>query len=166
MNKKGVTMISLVFYILSFIVVVGVIGSISIYITKNMDYMSSETEPKYAQNQLDRYFRKFLNRKDSYEILNDNNNDSQYIKFTKLGTSKETNIIRYYPESLLSSKGYMFLEVRKNGNLEKKIVFANNVAGLKIYETETALGKIIEIELSALKGDEIINSVSSYGVER
>ena len=37
MNKKGVTMISLVFYILSFIVVVGVIGSISIYITKNMD---------------------------------------------------------------------------------------------------------------------------------
>lgn len=166
MNKKGITMVSLIFYVLSFFVIVSVIGSIGIYITKNMDTMSLGTDSKYAQNQIDKYLRKFFNRKDNYEISLDYNNDSQYITFTRFDVENEVNVIKYIPETLIIDKGFVFLEVLRNGTLVKKIVIAENIVGLNIYESESGLGKLIEVELSVLEGEDIAKVVSSYGVER
>lgn len=166
MNKKGVTMISLIFYVLSFFVVVGVIGTIGIFVTKNIDVINVETDPNYAKNQLDRYLRKYINRKDSYKILKDTDTDSDYIVFTKLGVNNEVNTIKYVPESTLVSKGYIFLETRKNGVLDKKLLVSENVVGLNIYETEFLLGESLEVELKILKGEEIVSSVLIYGIER
>ena len=166
MNKKGITMISLIFYVLSFFVVIGVIGTISIFVSKNIDSITTETDPNYAKAQLDRYLTKYINRKDSYQILKDHDTDFDYIVFTKLGTSKETNTIKYVPESTLVSKGYLFLEKSKNGVLENKIMISENVVGLNVYESEHGLGKSLEIELKVLKGEEIVSSVLTYGIVR
>lgn len=166
MSKKGVTMISLIFYILSFFVIVSVIGSINIYISKNMDNLSNETDLRYSQHQLDKFLRKYFKREDNFKIINDEN-DSDYIVFNKIGDSSETYTIRYYPQSMIRSRGYIFLEhEEKNGTLLKKIPIAGDINGLNIYETETALGKSIEFEVKTKKDDETISSVLVYGVNR
>lgn len=166
MNKKGVTMVSLVFYVLSFFVVVSVIGSISIYVTKNMDVISQETDVKYAQNQLDNYLRKFINRKDSYRVLTDVDTGQKYIRFVTFGTTNDTNTIRYYPKNAIEAKGILFLEVRTDNVLQKKLVIANNVVGLDFVEEELVLGNKLEAKLKIRKGEESIESSTSYGIER
>lgn len=169
MNKKGITMVSLVFYILSFLTIVSIIGSINIYISKNIDLMNTETDAVYAQNQLDKYLRKFINRKDKFEIRVSDINNSDYIMFTRKNIATgitETNTIRFYSKSPIENEGIIFLEVKEDSDLKKKIVIAENIIDLSIINEELALGKTLTFEIDVKKGDKIETKVLSYGIER
>lgn len=166
MNKKGVTMVSLVFYVLSFFIVVSIIGSITIFATKNIDVMNYETDNVYSQNQVDKFLRKFFSRKDEYMIVEDKINNAKYIVFSQLDSPNITNTIKYYPESTTQLKGCIFLEVKDSNNLQKKLFITDNVLGLEITEEETGLGKTVTFDLTLEKGDESEIKNLSYGVKR
>lgn len=166
MNKKGITMISLIFYVLSFFVVVSIVGTVNIYIAKNMEVLNSDTDTSYSKHQMDKYLRKHFQRDDNYKIVKDDDFDSDYIEFKEKGVPNTVYSIKYYPQNDATTKGYAFLEQKENNNMVKKILITDNIHGLNIFESETALAKTIEVEILTRKDDETVSSVLVYGVER
>lgn len=169
MNKKGITMISLVFYVLSFLVVVGVVGSISIFVTKNMDSMANDTDLAYSQEQVNKFFSKFVNNGDLYEISSEEvgnpTNRSNYINFINSNDITKVSTIRYYPESTLDDKGVLFLEEGDN-SADKKVMILDNVYGFYVTETENSEGKVLQVKVKLRKGDEPFEFVLTYGMKR
>lgn len=168
MNKKGITMISLVFYVLSFLVVVGVVGSISIFVTKNMDSMATDTDVAYSQEQVNKFFSKFINNGYLYEISKEEvgnpTNRSNYINFINSNDITQVSTLRYYPESPLDDKGVLFLE--EDSPAYKKVMILDNVYGFYITETENSEGKVLQVKVKIRKGDEPFEFVLTYGMKR
>ena len=121
MNKKGITMISLIFYVLSFIIVVSVIGTITMYVSMNYNDLSAKTDVAYTKNQIDKYFRKFMRENDKYKIMY---SDPDGFDTTKFGGNPKILFIEedllneivkinrfwYYQENI-GEEGLLFLDV-------------------------------------------------------
>ncbi len=166
MNKKGVTMISIVFYVLSFFVIVSVIGSISIYITKNMDSMSKDTDVEYAQSRFDEYMRTFFKKGSTYNIIRDSTTNSDYIEIKSLADSDKIFIIKYYRTNAENPTGAIFLEEKKLDVVEKRIMIANNIDSILMQEINDSLGKTIRVTLGIRKGNNTELVYFNYGFER
>ena len=91
-NQKGITMISLVIYVLSFAIIIGIIGTITVFFSNGMREMNQNAGASSEYNKFNIYMSKYT--KNGYNIIPDDYKENQddeeeaakpYIAFEKDG---------------------------------------------------------------------------------
>lgn len=83
-SNKGITMSSLVIYVIAMSIVVATIATLTSYFYNNMDELDSDTNSSIAYTELNIYLSKEINIKENYPILEEGIS-SDYIIFSKTG---------------------------------------------------------------------------------
>ena len=83
-SNKGITMTSLVIYVIAMSIVVATIATLTSYFYNNMDELDSDTNSSIAYTELNTYLSKEINTKENYPIFGEGTS-SDYIIFTKTG---------------------------------------------------------------------------------
>ena len=82
-NQKGITMVSLVIYVLSFAIIIGIIGSVTAFFSSGMREMNQNAGASSEYNKFNIYMSKYT--KNGYNIIPDEYENNQYIAFEKDG---------------------------------------------------------------------------------
>ena len=82
-SNKGITITSLVIYVIAMAIVVGTIATLTSYFYNNMDELDSSTHSAVAYTEFNTYFTKEINIKENYPIFKEGTSD--YIIFSKTG---------------------------------------------------------------------------------
>lgn len=107
-SQKGVTMLSLVIYVASFVLVAGIVGTITTYFYNNMKIIDTNIGSSSEYNKLNLYFIK-QTKTDGVSIDSYNSSDSadKYITFLQADGTKNTFVklgdILYYNNIKLCS---------------------------------------------------------------
>lgn len=83
-SNKGITMSSLVIYVIAMSIVVATIATLTSYFYNNMDELDSDTNSSIAYTELNTYLSKEINLKENYPLLAEETS-SDYIIFLKTG---------------------------------------------------------------------------------
>lgn len=83
-SNKGITITSLVIYVIAMSIVVATIATLTSYFYSNMDELDSDTNSSIAYTELNTYLSKEINTKENYPILLEETS-SEYIIFIKTG---------------------------------------------------------------------------------
>ena len=82
-TNKGITLTSLVIYVIAMVIVVTTISTISSYFYNNIDDVNSETDSSMAYTEFNMYFTQEINTKENYPVLV--SDGAEYIVFSKTG---------------------------------------------------------------------------------
>jgi len=115
-SSRGVTLTSLVIYIIGLVIVVGVMGTFTGYFYKNLSEVTIEQNSQEQYSKFLSYLTKDVNTKDCTSIQSGVNGEDCLI--FKLSEEKEHQYI-YKNETIY------YLE--SNNSMEKKIVLCSNV---------------------------------------
>lgn len=83
-SNKGITISSLVIYVIAMSIVVATIATLTSYFYSNMEELDSDTNSSIAYTELNIYLSKEINIKENYPILS-GGGAQDYIIFTKTG---------------------------------------------------------------------------------
>ena len=137
-NKKGITMMNLIIYVASFLVIAGVIASITAFFYSNTALLDEEIYSAAEFNKLNAYLVK-----ESEEELNKvreislNGEETRYIEFTNNDryTYDSNNHMLYYNSSLLCEdvQGFKTEKTYTNGKEVIKVIvnFTNKAYSCK-----------------------------------
>lgn len=164
-RKKGITTLSLVFYIVAALLIIGVITTISVSVSKSMKGMKEKSEGVYFQSRLDKHISDYISKGYSYEIHKSTNPSYQgkydKLKFKKNGndgeiehvfTFKITDENKVKPER--ERIGYIFLD-------DKLIL--ENVLEFDVYEQEKNTGKLLTTRIKLKINDQEKTYINVYG---
>lgn len=79
-SQKGVTMLALVIYVASFMMITGIVGAITTYFYNNMKLIDTNISTSSEYNKLNLYMAKYTKDED-YEIIKYDETDGKYITF-------------------------------------------------------------------------------------
>ena len=82
-SNKGITMASLVIYVIAMSIVVATIATLTSYFYNNMDELDADTNSSIAYTEFNTYFSKEISIKENYPLLVEGTSD--YIIFSKTG---------------------------------------------------------------------------------
>lgn len=82
-SNKGITLASLVIYVIAMSIVVATIATLTSYFYNNVDELNSDTHSAIAYTEFNTYFSKEINTKGNYPLLLEET--SEYIIFSKTG---------------------------------------------------------------------------------
>lgn len=82
-SNKGITLTSLVIYVIAMSIVVATLGTLTSYFYNNVDELNADTNFSIAYTEFNTYFSKEINMKDNYPLLIEGTSD--YIVFSKTG---------------------------------------------------------------------------------
>ena len=94
-SNKGITLTSLVIYVIAMVIVVTTVSTITSYFYKNIDNVNTGTDSSMTYTEFNMYFTKEINTKENYPVLVSDGAD--YIVFSKTGnqyTFKNSSIYR------------------------------------------------------------------------
>ena len=94
-SNKGITLTSLVIYVIAMVIVVTTVSTITSYFYKNIDNVNTGTDSSMTYTEFNMYFTQEINTKENYpELVSDG---ADYIVFSKTGnqyTFKNSSIYR------------------------------------------------------------------------
>lgn len=82
-SNKGITLTSLVIYVIAMSIVVATLGILTSYFYNNVDELDADTNSAITYTEFNTYFSKEINTKENYPLLIDGT--SEYIVFSKTG---------------------------------------------------------------------------------
>lgn len=146
-NQKGITITSLILYIISFTLVIGIIGTITTFFNRNMEDISTSTGISSEYNKFNLYMLKLT--KSGYEVSKRSNN---YITFKKCiydGNSEivDTNTfvklgnILYYNKIKLCENVNAFSVTEESAENGKEKINTSITIGDKEYTTSYIIEK-------------------------
>ena len=133
-NEKGITMSSLVIYIMAFVIILGIVGTITVFFSSNAQEIDLSTSASSEYNKFNLYMLKYA--KSGYDVEVKKNSDNvEYIEFSKNG--EKTTFIKlgnmlYFNEIKLCEDVDDFIA---------EIVDAEN--GKKVLKTYIEINKIV-----------------------
>lgn len=80
-SNKGITLTSLVIYVIAMSIVVATLGTLTSYFYNNVDELDADTNSAMTYTEFNTYFSKEINTKENYPLLI----TSEYIVFSKTG---------------------------------------------------------------------------------
>lgn len=92
-SNKGITLTSLVIYVIAMVIVVTTVSTITSYFYNNIDNMNASTDSATVFTKFNMYFSEEINIKDNYPLAA----STDYIVFSKTGnqyTFKNSSIYR------------------------------------------------------------------------
>lgn len=92
-SQKGVTMLALVIYVASFMMITGIVGAITTYFYNNMKLIDTNISTSSEYNKLNLYMAKYT-KDENYNILKYDETDGKYITFE--GLSPADNSLQKY----------------------------------------------------------------------
>ena len=104
-SQKGITMMSLVIYVASFMLITGIVGTITTYFYNNMKIMDANIGSNAEYNKLNLYMAKLVKEKGTI-IYKYDEDDGEYITFEngdKRNTFVKLGDILYYNNIKLCS---------------------------------------------------------------
>jgi len=120
-NQKGITLVSLVIYVIVMIIVLGIMSTIINSFSNNMDTIQADVQEIVEFNKFNNYFLKEVKlRNNKVDRLDDNNN---YILFTSGNSFKLSNNSIYYNNiKICENVKSMQISLGKNGNGQDKTI--------------------------------------------
>lgn len=94
-SNKGITLTSLVIYVIAMVIVVTTVSTITSYFYKNIDNVNTGTDSSMTYTEFNMYFTQEINTKENYPVLVSDGAD--YIVFSKTGnqyTFKNSSIYK------------------------------------------------------------------------
>ena len=137
-NCKGITMMSLIVYVGVFLVVIGVIASISSFFYRNVTTIDSETTSDYEYNKLNLYLLEEVKKKGNSIVSVRNTDSDKYVEFSS-GSKFQFQSNKIY-----------FIEKAKN----TKIMLCDNVEYLKFEKREENQKNILHMDLTLTSMEE------------
>ncbi len=119
-QERGITITSLVIYIIGLIVVIGMVGSFSGYFFKNTDEISAQNSSKEEYTSFLAFFTKDTNSEElnSVEIIGTSTTSGNHLKFTFLNGESHEYTIENEKLSYIEKTG---------DTLTKNIILCTNV---------------------------------------
>lgn len=118
-NQRGITLVSLVVYILVMLVAIAIMGSITNNFYKNTDAIQENVEEVVKFNKFNNYFLKEVKTKNNKVDSISNN----YILFTSGNSFSLSNNVIYYNNIEICDKVQsMEITFGKNGDVEDKTI--------------------------------------------
>ena len=118
-KQNGMTLISLIVYIITLLIVMSVITVLTSYFYNNVDLKSSKTEDLAKFTQFTSYFTKEINKKGIKVVNNETSDDgsTSYIAFSNKNTYTFANNIIYFNEIEICNNidKCLFSSVEENG---------------------------------------------------
>lgn len=98
-NQKGITVTSLAIYIIAFVIIIGIVSSITVFFNGNAKDINKDSGTAAEYNKFNLYMLEYT--KNGYRIyeISPENNEEQYITFEKNGKNdtfcKQGNILYF-----------------------------------------------------------------------
>ncbi len=137
-GQRGITMVSLVIYIASFLVVAGIVGAVTTYFYKNMHILDSNSGDAADYNKLNVYMIKTVKttgvKIDSYTGHGQKSIDGQQVSYITFRNPNDTKSTYLFHEGVL----YYIYQVENEPI--KEIALCDNVSAFTVT-TSQANGK-------------------------
>ncbi len=124
-SNKGITLTSLVIYIIVLMIVIGLFSNLSGYFYKNLNLMTLREKDSEQFLRLTSFISKDTNSNNIILIKVDTSSSKQYLIFK----FKNGDIHQY----ICSENNLYFLNINSNGQVTKKIKLCNRVSGNNIF---------------------------------
>ena len=132
-SNKGITLVSLIIYMIVFSVVIGITAMLTGYFRNNIDELSV---PKDSPEQYTRFTTYLTNDINSINFKSIETEDS-ILKITLLDETEH--------QYLYNNEKIYYVEINNKGNIQKKVTLCNNIKYTRFSYEENKLKTIITI---------------------
>ena len=127
-NNKGISLISLIIYVIVLMILIGIFSNLSRYVNKNISQMTLSEKESEQYLRLVSYISKDTNSNNIVLIKKDTNNNQQYliIRFAS------GNVHQY----VCLNNNLYFINIEPEGQATKKIQLCKDISGSQIFNLE------------------------------